>query len=148
MAKMNSKFKYMLDAAPAITLRAKSAAAITATADSEVYALEQLDGYWNTENELADQTFAVVVNVDAIDTTTGDETYVLTLVFGDDAAFSASTVTHTLTLTGTGQHVLLVDFDTVRGLLSTAAFMKITATLGGTTPILDYHAFIAGGIIR
>ncbi|UIS25207.1 putative minor capsid protein [Erythrobacter phage vB_EliS-L02] len=148
MAKMNSKFKYMLDAAPAITLRAKSAAAITATADSAVYALEQLDGYWNTEEELADQTFAVVVNVDALDTANADETYVLTLVFGDDAAFSNSVTTHTLTLAGTGQHVFLVDFDTVRALLSDATHMKITATLGGTTPSLDYHAFIAGAIIR
>jgi hypothetical protein len=148
MAKMNSKFKYMFDAAPAITLKAKADAAITSTADSAIYELEQLDGYWNTGEELADQTFAVVVNVDDFDVADADETYVLTLVFGNDASFTASTTTHTLTVAATGQHVLLVDLDTVRALLSDATHMKITATLAGTTPSLDYHAYIAGAIIR
>lgn len=148
MAIMKSKFKYMLDEAPSITLRAKSAAAITSTANSTVYALDQLDGYWNNQEELADQTFAVVVNVDALDFADDDETYTLTLVFGNDASFTANVTTHTLAVTSTGQHVLLVDLDTVRMLLPDATHMRITATLAGTTPSLDYHAYIAGQIIR
>jgi len=68
MAKMNSKFKYMYDAAPAIALAANDGVAVTATANGTTYALDQLDGYWNVEDELADQTFAVVLNVEAAET--------------------------------------------------------------------------------
>lgn len=148
MAKMNSKFKYMYDAAPSVALRARGEAALTADGNSTAIALDKLDGYWNTEEELADQTFAVVVNVDAIDTTTGDEEYVLSLVFGDDAAFTNSASTHSLAVTETGQYVFLVDFDTVSALVEGVSFMRIALDVTGTTPIINYYSWIGGAIIR
>lgn len=147
MAKMNSKFKYMYDAAPSVALEAKGGAARTATFDGEALELDQLNGYWNS-NELADQTFAVAVNIDALDVAEGDETYALELEFGDDAAFTNSVKTHTVAVGGTGQVVFLVDIDTVRAMLDTAAFVRLAGTLGGTTPSITFHAFIAGAIIR
>lgn len=149
MAKMNSKFKYMYDAAPSVALRAKGAAAVTADANSAVIALDQLDGYWNTEGELADQTFAVVVNIDDIEVG-DDEEYAVSLQFGDDAAFTNSVTTHTAAVTGTGQIAFLVDIDTVKALLADATHMRlaldVTATNG--SPSLTYYAWIGGSIIR
>lgn len=147
MAKMNSKFKYMFDAAPSITLEAKTAPARTADGNTSEIVLDQLDGHWNVLGELADQTFAVAVNVTALDQTTGDETYALNLVFGD-AGFADSVVTHTLTVSAPGQYVFLVDIDTVRAMLDSADRMRIALDVAGTTPSIDFHAWIAGAIIR
>lgn len=147
MAKMNSKFKYMYDAAPAIALAAKGAAARTASFDGTTLALDKLEGYWNTEGELADQTFAVAINIDDAVTTAGDEVYTLGLEFGDDAAFTNAVTTHTAAVTGTGQIAFLVDVDTVRALLADASHMRLTGTLAGLAPSIELHAWIAGRII-
>lgn len=147
MAKMNSKFKYMFDAAPSITLEAKTAPARTADGNTSEIVLDQLDGHWNVLGELADQTFAVAVNVTALDQTTGDETYELSLVFGDEG-FAESLVTHTLAVSAPGQYVFLVDVDTVRAALDVADRMRIALDVNGTTPSIDFHAWIAGAIIR
>lgn len=147
MAKMNSKFKYMFDAAPSITLEAQSAPARTADGDTTAIALDKLDGYW-TNGELADQTFAVAVNVLSLDTTTGDETYALNLVFGEGAGFTGAVTTHSLRVAGPGQYVFLVDIDTVRAMLANADHMRIAVDVGGTTPSIDFYAWIAGAIIR
>lgn len=147
MAKMNSKFKYMFDAAPSITLEAQSAPARTADGNTAAIALDKLDGYWNS-GELADQTFAVAVNVLSLDTTTGDETYALNLVFGEGAGFTGAVTTHSAVITAPGQYVFLVDIDTVRAILDGADHMRIAVDVGGTTPSIDFYAWIAGAIIR
>lgn len=146
MTKMNSNFKYMLDAAPSITFRDGAAAAITADTNTSAITLDQLDGYW-TSGELADQTFAVVVNVESLDEVTGDETYVLNLVAGP-VGFATSVNVGTITVTETGQHVFLVDLDTVKKSKSDAAALRIAVDVGGTTPSIKFTAFIAGAIIR
>lgn len=149
MAKMNSKFKYMYDAAPSIKLAPNDGVAVTADTNFTPYALDQLNGYWNTQGELADQTFAVVINVDSIDTTTGDETYVFSLQFGDAVGFgSGTTITHRIAVTGPGQYVALVDIDTVKAMLDDATHMRLQLDVTGTTPIAVFKAFIAGAIIR
>lgn len=147
MAKLKSNFKYMLDAAPSITFRDGSAAALTADASTAAIVLDTLDGYWNTNNELADSTFAVVINVNALDEVTGDETYVINLVAGP-VGFATSTVVGTVTVTETGQHVILVDVDTVRKSVPNAAALRLNVDVSGTTPSIDFTAFIGGAIIR
>ena len=149
MAKMNSKFKYMYDAAPAVSLRAQGEAALTADANSNVIALDQLDGYWNTEGELADQTFAVVANVTGIELG-DDETYELALQFGDDAAFTTAVTTHTAAVSGTGQIAFLVDIDTVKAILSDATHMRLALDVEAATgsPSIEFYSWIAGAIIR
>lgn len=150
MAKMNSKFKYMYDAAPSIALAANGGVALTADTNLTAYALDQLNGYWNTEGELADQTFAVVINVEDLDLTTGDETYVFSLQFGDAVGFGGGTViTHRLVATAAGQQLAaLVDIDTVKAMLDDATHMRLQLDVSGTTPSITFKAFIAGAIIR
>lgn len=62
--KMHSRYRYMFDAAPAASLRAKDAAAVTADTAGAELTLDVLTGYW-TSGELADKTLAVVTNVTA-----------------------------------------------------------------------------------
>lgn len=147
MAKLKSNFKYMLDAAPAITFRDAAAAPITADGTTAAITLDKVGGYWNNANELADSTFAVVINVSALDKTTGDETYVINLEAGP-VGFATSVVVGTVTVTKTGQHVILVDVDTIRKSKADAAALRLAVDVTGTTPSIDFVAFIAGAIIR
>ncbi len=147
MSKLKSNFKYMLDAAPSITFRDAAAAALTADANTNAITLDALAGYWNTSNELADSTFAVVINVSTLDETTGDETYRIDLVAGPDG-FASSVVVGTVTVTEVGQHVILVDVDTIRKSKADAAALRLAVDVAGTTPIIDFVAFIGGAIIR
>ena len=148
MAKMNSKFKYMFDAAPSIALGANDGVAITSTTQGPAYALDQLDGYWNIEGELADQTFAVVVNVEALGTANGDEVYAFALEFGSDSGFGDGSDAQVLEVTQPGQYVFLVDIDTLKACNAGLSHIRVTAALAGTGPTVTYKAWNAGAIIR
>lgn len=144
MAKMNSKFKYMFDAAPSITLRDGDAAAITADGNTNAIALDQLDGYWNTQGEVADVTFAIIVHVTAIDRANADETYSIVPQFGP-AGFATNVVYGGLNgITKTGQYVILVDLDTVKAIKADVAALRLAVDVGGTTPSITFKAWIAG----
>lgn len=89
--------------------------------------------------------FDVIVDVTAIDATTGDETYVLSVDVSDA---SGGTFTKVVTLpniraAGTGRYVIAVDAALVHKLDSDADWVRLTPTLGGTSPSLTYRAFIA-----
>ena len=105
MAKMNSKFKYMFDAAPSVQLIERDEVAKTATFNSDPYILDQLDGYWNTEGELADQTFALVVNVTEVEASASTGTFTLDTVIATDAVTLDDGVNTPVTLTAD------TDFD-------------------------------------
>lgn len=142
MAKMNTKYRYMLDEAPAATLIAKGAAK-TASFNAPALTLDTVRGYWNDPHYLADTAFVVAVNVEAIDATTGDETYTIELEFGT-AAFAASVTTHTLVVKGPGQYVMIVDAETVAAMLPAVEAVRIAATLAGTSPSITLNAWLAG----
>jgi hypothetical protein len=149
MAKMNSQFKYMYDAAPSIALVAKDHAEHAGSFNGVAIVLDKLGGYWNTPDarSLADTTFAVVVNVEAIDTTTGDETYVAEIEFGP-LGFATSVKPNRVEIKGPGQYVMLVDADTVAFMKQDVAAMRLAVTAAGTTPKIKLHAFIGGRIIN
>jgi hypothetical protein len=143
MAKMNTRYRYMLDNAPAITLVAKDGVAKTASFNGAAVTLDTVLGHWNDPHYLADTLFAVAVNVDAIDATTGDETYTLALEFGT-AGFAQTVRTHTLAVKGPGQYVMVVDAETVMAMLDDVAVVRVAATLAGTTPSITLNAWFAG----
>lgn len=84
MAKMNSKFKYMFDAAPSVRLIERNGTPQVASFNSAAVALDKLEGHW-TSNELADQTFALVVNVTDIESSPSTGTFTLNTVIATDA---------------------------------------------------------------
>lgn len=148
MAKMNSKFRYMYDAAPTIALITKDGVAKTATFNGVTHTLDKLEGWWNTAGEIADTVFAIAINVDALDHTTGDETYTIALQVGDDG-FTHSVTTQSIAVAAPGQYVLLVDMPTIVALLGAykPTSLRLVATLAGTTPSFTGYAWMAGEII-
>lgn len=148
MAKMNSKFKYMYDAAPASELIAKDGVAKTATFNGTAIALDKLNGYWahNNNGILADDVFAIAVNVAALDATTGDETYTIELEAGP-VGFATSIKTSKLTVSAPGQYAILVDMDTIKAMKADVGAIRLAVTLAGTTPSITLNAWIAGAII-
>lgn len=144
MAQMHSKFQYMYDAAASVSLRAKSAAALTSDTTLTALTLDALEGYWNTNNELADKTFAVVVNVSAL-TTGGGETYKLDLQAGP-VGFGSNVVIASLpSITATGQYVMLVDVQTVKALKSDAAAIRLVLDVGASgSPSIDFYSWVSG----
>jgi hypothetical protein len=148
MGKFNSAFKYMYDAAPESALVPKDHAAHVASFIGAAVALPQVQGWWNQPQYPAADVFAIAVNVEALDHTTGDETYALAIEFGTDASFATKVVSHTLTPKKPGQLAALVDMDTIVNQLGAApTFVRVNATLAGTTPSLTLHSWLAGAII-
>lgn len=146
MAKLKGKLKYMYDAAPASELIAKDGVAKTATFNGTAIVLDELEGYWNTLGELADDVFAIPVNVTALDTGNADETYTIELEFGP-VGFATSIKTGKLTVSATGQYVILVDADTLRKQKANGAAIRLAVTIAGTTPSITLHAWLAGHVI-
>jgi hypothetical protein len=134
--KMGSRFKQMFDAAPDTLFRGRTAADVVATADSAAVSLDKLQGFWTDGSEFADENLAVIVNVLKADHTTGDETYKIDVVTNNGVVIATTKVV------GVGQYVLLVDADTLRNADPTAASIHVAATLAGTTPILNYAAWL------
>lgn len=86
----------------------------------------------------------VVVFVSAIDATTGDETYVLTVEVSDTSGgtYVAIAALPNIRAAGTGVYLIPISGATALKLSASAAYIRITATLGGTTPSITYGAFI------
>lgn len=147
MSFLNTKFQYMYDADPSVALRAKGAAAINASGALAGINLDKVGGYWNTAGELADKTFAVVVNVTALDAVTG--TYDIALE-GGPVGFASSKVLGKLNgITKPGQYVLLVDVLTAKALKADLAAIRLNVTANDTdgagagVPSITFHSWLA-----
>ncbi len=143
MSQMNTSHRYIYDAAPATLFRARTADPLTATADTDEVTLDALDGYWNTEGELADQTLAVIINVTDIDSGDGDETYGLAVNGTRGGGITVPEVVFgSITVTEVGQYVIPCDIATAKRLADNLAGIEIAATIAGTTPSITFHAWI------
>jgi hypothetical protein len=128
--RMNSNQRYMYDAATEATLRAKSAAAITASGALSELALDQLQGYWTDGSELADLTLAVVIHVSAINTATG--TYDIAVEGGPVGFGSSKTLGKLNGVTKVGQYVVLLDMASIELLKSDVASLRLNVTANDT----------------
>lgn len=141
MANMNSKFRYMYDADPSVSLIPNDGAAHTATFNSASLALDFNDGYWNVPAQIADEAFAIVINVTAVDHTTGDETYNFALVGSSDGFATSTQIGAVAKVPATGQYVILVDALTMTEEVPGITAIRLAATLAGTTPSITAFAF-------
>lgn len=145
MSVMKSKFKGAFDREAQVTLKAIDTAQITSTASETGISLKTLSAaYWDND-EIPDQGFKVNVNVDAERASPTNETYVLTFEVDTVIGFSSAVTVGTLTLvagSAVGQYEVLLDGDTISALEPAAAFIRVTATLAGTAPELQYHAWL------
>jgi hypothetical protein len=84
-----------------------------------------------------------VFHVTALDTTSGNETYALSVETDSLAAFTDSPVkVGELPVTATGIYELPLSGRQIETLDPNAAAIRCKATLGGTTPSITYGAFL------
>lgn len=137
--------KFPVDAL--LILEPMGSANITATGTStNNIELDVLTSYWATGDVAEVLDMAVVLEVTTWDHTTGDETYVATVEVAPTNAFSAPVTVATVAITGTGRYVMTIDRDELQNALGTSAtdgWMRVKQTLGGTTPILNYSAYVS-----
>lgn len=144
-----SRVNAMLDAAAIVTLRNLADGTETATAIETAVSLNELDtAYWHN-GEIPHGIFEVNVHVTTLDNTTGDETYVLDIIVDDVSTMNDNprvVASLPLATKQVGFYKLLVHSKNIP-LLDTDTsgsdkFIAIRATLGGTTPIIAYGAWI------
>jgi hypothetical protein len=145
MSVKSSTNKFSLDAL--LVLEPAGSANITATGVSaSSIELDVLTAYWQTGDIAVNLDVAVVLEVTVWDHTTGDETYVATVEVAPTSGFGAPVTVATQAITGLGRYVMVIDRDEVQNALGTSAtdgFLRVKQTLAGTTPILNYSAFVA-----
>lgn len=151
MAVNASKGRFQYDVDAAVLLRDVADGAETSTALETAVDLKELDAaYWHA-NEIPHGVMAVVVNVTALDTADGNETYTLALLVDDVVTLDDSPfVIASYAITQVGTYVMYVDSKSIPGLnpetSGSSKWMGIRATLAGTSPSITYGAWIAKSV--
>ncbi len=148
MAYYSSAGSPILDEHPTVTLRPRSAPAITASAAEAPVEFDATQSganggpYWEDyhPNFLG---MAVVIHAHTVDTADGDETYTVTVEVSTDQAFTTPIVVGSTSITAAGKHVVILHGPTVQRLAPNAKWIRVNAAVGGTTPSLDYSAWVS-----
>jgi len=142
-----SKISAVFDAAAAVTLRAVTDGAETATATETAISLNELDGaYWHN-GEIPNGAFEVWLNVTALNLSTN--TYVFSLL-ADDVSTVNDTPTTVISqaITAVGVYKFLVDSKTLAALdtesSGTDKWLAAKMTIAGTpdSPSITYGAWL------
>lgn len=88
------------------------------------------------------EEFKAVVAVSALDTGDANETYVVTVEVSDLVAGSYTQVGESLTVVATGVYEIALSGTIVDQVDDDAEFIRVTVTIGGTTPSITYEAYI------
>ena len=86
--------------------------------------------------------FKVALNVTVLDTADADETYVISAEVDTASGFASAVQVGTLTVTAVGSYEIPLSSKWVTNLEAAADFIRVVATLAGTTPSLTYGAFL------
>lgn len=140
-----SKVASLIDAADNIVLRDADAGAETSTATEMPVLLPRIAAAYWADDQIAEGVALVQINVTALDTANGNETYVLSLQIDDTSDHSNAPITvASITVGAVGAYVVGVDFKTLITAFPNPTdgkrWLAIKATLAGTTPSIDYSA--------
>jgi hypothetical protein len=143
-----SQFEGSFDAATQL----KDPGAVTATGNATVAAVARVLDFGTAAGRIAHTMGWLVVDVAAIDGTTGDEAYSIEVQLAADVAFTTGVVTKCAVLMGdqtasgapddyaTGRIKVGVDNEH-KGTLK--RFMRLRHVLAGTTPSINYQAYLS-----
>ena len=136
-----STINHIYDAAA--SFRAPGLATVTATSIIGVVALDKMVNarYGDQRNKLASESYKVVVAVETIDRTTGDETYTFIVETGTTAA--PATEVGRMSVSTTGQYVLEIAAENIESLSATREVLELNLTVAGSTPIIKFSAWLA-----
>jgi hypothetical protein len=131
----NSEVTYIYDAAN--KFRAPALAALTADATVGTLPLDKLVDVRpsSQRNKLGAQSYDVVIVVETIDKTTGDEVYTFNAKIG-------TTLVGSLVVSSTGQHVLKLDAATIEKQSAARDALILDLDVGGTTPSIKFSAWL------
>lgn len=87
--------------------------------------------------------FKAVITATKVDRTTGDETYSIAIETDSAVGFPSAITVGSVSITAAGIYEVLLSQDGVAALDSSAAAVRVKATLAGTTPIINYHCFLS-----
>jgi len=148
MAKFNSRNVHMYDAAPSIALLPKTGVPITASFTGAAYALDLVEGWWNQPQYPADWQLNVILQVTAVDHTTGDESYVFTIEGSTEPTFAAPVVIDEFAakVPSIGQYSTEFYLDTAAAVLPGIQYIRLRAVLAGTSPSITCYAWIGDDI--
>jgi hypothetical protein len=125
-----------------LVLRAEGLGTVTAATNSGAYVLPRDDSYWGFDI-ITDHEMAVVIEVESVDTTTGDETYTFSVVVDDSAAFSSASTIVSKAFTAAGTYVLPITREQINKADSTATHLRVQLAVAGTTPICAFNVRLA-----
>ena len=120
------------DAESSVELRDPDAAAVTSTTTGTAidFNLDAANG------------FAVILNVQSVDRTDADETYVLTIESLDSAGANQFTQLTAPSITESGNYRFLIDGETAAKFDTDAAKIRAVMTIGGTSPSIKYGCWV------
>ena len=134
-----SRSRFPYDAA--LVMQAYGTAAVTADGASNGLELQR-NAHHSLPAGIAYGQFAVVLDVLALDETTGDETYVVNVEVGTDATFATKATVHSFTVDATGARSVILDTVDIEKALSGAKFIRTAVDVGGTTPSITYASYV------
>jgi hypothetical protein len=137
---MHSEVTYIYDAANAF--RAPGSAALTATGVVGTVALDKLVNVRpsSQRNKLGARGYDIVIAVQTIKTSAGDEVYTLRLETG--VAGAPATVVGSVVVTAPGQYVICLDARTIEKLDANHEVLELNMTAAGTAPSIKFTAWL------
>ena len=143
MARMTGKVRREFDAAAAATLRDADDGAETADASEAGVTLNLLtNAYWDND-EQPNGIILIPITVLSIDRTTGDETYDIYFEVDTSSAFSSAVeVARVKGITAVGYYEVLVSSQLIEALEPGATHIRAKVDVGGTTPSINYGAWM------
>ena len=145
MAQMNGRVKAIVDFDPKVILRPLGDGAETANANETAIETDVLDkAYWQTDGEQSHKQMAVNIFVSDIDLSSTDETYTINITVDDASDFASKQTAVSFTVTGTGYHQKYLNMDEVASKFTNpVTHMRAELVVGGTTPSIDYFAWLS-----
>lgn len=137
-----SEVTYIYDAAT--KFRAPGLAALTASAVVGTLPLDKLTAQRpnSQRGKLGAEEYDIVIVVNSLDKTTGDEVYTFQAKVG--AVGAETTSVGQITVSSTGQYVLSLDAKTIAHQDANHASIALELVAAGTTPVITFTAWLAG----
>lgn len=142
-----SRVKQIVDKASQATLRDVASGAITSTTTETALSLNELRAAYWQNYEIPHGVFAVSVNVTALDLSSGDETYTVSLLVDDVSGMNNNPVAvDSFPVKVAGVYTRYINSMDIPNLDADhdglGKWIAVKATLAGTTPSFTYGAWL------
>lgn len=149
MTVASTRIASLHDATSALVLRDIEDGAETSTTTETPVELPRIsNAYWADDQQPGGEA-VVQFSISAVDTSNGDETYILAIQVDDTHDHSNRPVTvWSATISQPSNFKVGIDLDAIRTVVPDAPrrWLAVKATLGGTSPLINYGATLVKSI--